>query len=198
MIENLSVEDKPMLNISRNVHFAEDCGKFKNRVEIILRDAFTGEIKDYRNQVNVVTTIGRNFVGDNWIGRSNVYQLDTSSGLIAVGTGSATLAVGQSGLGTEVSQASGGRSVIGTVARANSASGLQLGVTFYSSGANATGINEVGLFGKGYSTDESTLLTPTLAPNTGALVARANVSGTGINKTSSDTLTVNWYLSYAP
>jgi len=178
------------------INVKEDVGRMKNEVEVVLKRG--GEVVSERKQNNLVTTIGRNYVGDAWTGRTDVYALDTGSGFIAVGNGSSILDVSQSGLGNELSQESGGRMLVQSVSRADSASGVEFSCTFSTSGAVGLGIDEVGLFGTGYDTDETTLLTPSLAPDTGALVARAVISGASIDKTESDTMDVSWRLTYAP
>ena len=194
MVELISMGDQLSVSISFSVK--EDV-KPKNFVNIVQHND-DGTIVSERLQNNLVMTIGENYVGDVWRGRSNVYALDTSSGLIAVGTGSTILNAGQSGLNSELLQISGGRMIVDTITRAETGSFLSLACTFNTSGALEDAIAEVGLFGKGYDDDETTLLTPTYAPDTGAMIARAIISGAAITKSDADNMTVTWIFAYAP
>jgi hypothetical protein len=194
MVELISVKDQ--FKFSNNTIFEEEV-KPKNFVNIVQHNR-DGTIVSERLQNNLIMTVGENYVGDVWRGRVNVYALDTASGLIAVGTGSTILNAGQSGLNAELLEISGGRMKVDTVTRADTSSGLSLACTFSTSGALDDAIAEVGLFGKGYDDDETTLLTPTYEPNTGALIARAIISGAAITKSDADEMTVTWYFAYAP
>lgn len=123
-----------------------------------------GQLKDSREGINVVTTVGKEFLAS--FLNSAVAGASTFTGrYVAIGTNSTAEAVGDTGLGTEVSRHTGTASYI-------SGQIFQVRATF-ATGSGTGAIVEYGL----------------LSSNTaGTLIARDTESA--INKGANDTLTV--------
>jgi hypothetical protein len=123
-----------------------------------------GKLKDSREGVNVVTTVGKEFLAS-FLNSAVAGAATFTGNYVAIGTNSTAEAIGDTGLGTEVARHTGTASYI-------SGQIFQVKATF-ATGSGTGAIVEYGL----------------LSSNTaGTLIARDTESA--INKGANDTLTV--------
>ncbi len=151
-----------------------------------------GRLKEIRRSHNTMTTNGINYIADRWRNRSNVKELSTGSGWIAVGCGSGPISAADITLGSEVCWASGGRMKCSSVSRGTTSTQLVCAANFSTSGAIWPTINETGIFVTGYDTTD-TLQVADSGPDTGLMICRATFAD--VNKTGSDTMSVIWKLN---
>ena len=122
-----------------------------------------GRLKERRQLKNLITTTGKNWEAG-YLGDSP----GANMGWIAVGTGTATAALGDTALGTELSRVAAGRSVSGSV------------------------ITYAGTFGAGTATGAITEYGLFNASGSAAGTIFSRVVDSVVNKGASDTLTVSW------
>jgi hypothetical protein len=147
-----------------------DIFKLKANVEVILRDAQSGRIKSIDRYHNLFVTTGKSSVADCLRGSSN-------KGVItycALGTGTNAPASGDVALQTELF-----RKLISTRSVTNNTALFE---TFYTTSEGNGTLREAGLFGDAATGSSAT----------GTLFCRVNITRT---KTSSDTLTIRWYVT---
>ncbi len=159
--------------------------------KIIIRDADTGEIKKTVKFKNIITTPGKFHIVDRLQGRVGVSGADTINGYCALGAGSSTPEAWDSGLDAEISTGPGsGRVSFTSVSRSNQ---TVLCSTFFDTDEGNGTNSEVGLFVTGYDSGGNYLPVSNKA-GSGILFSRAIFSP--ITKTSSETWTVDWEITF--
>lgn len=126
-----------------------------------------GNLKDQRELKNLVVTVGREYIASRMVGTAS-----TVMGYMAIGTGTAAAAAANTTLGTESARTNNA-----WTATANSTSGtVAYAATFGPSVPAAdAAITEAGIFN---------------AASNGTMLCRTTFSA--INKSTADTLTINW------
>jgi hypothetical protein len=150
----------------------QDVIKLRGCLEIALRNA-NGEVTDYRKIDNTIVTVGRRWVLQQ-IASSDINTAQ-SIGFMAVGTGTAAPATGDTALGSESS-----RLAINSFTTSNLTSNppsWRAEASWATNLANTT-LGEVGLF---------------VASAAGTMLGRATFST--INKTTSNTLSISYTVS---
>lgn len=136
----------------------------KGRLEIVVKDETTGEIKDQREVDNLIVTAGKSYIASRMVGTSA-----SVIGYMALGTGTASAVVGDTALGSEIS---GSRTAL---------------TSYTSSGAVATA---VATFGAGVGTGAVTEAGLFNASTAGTMLCRTVFSV--VNKGANDSMTITW------
>lgn len=129
----------------------------------------TGELKDYRQGDNVVTTVGKDFIAS-FLNSATAGAATFTGKYVAIGTNTVAEAAADTSLGTEVSRSTGTASYLaGQI--------FQVKATF-ATGSGTGAITEYGVFSSN---------------SAGTMISRDTEAA--INKSASDTLTVIWQLT---
>lgn len=137
------------------------------KLNIIVRDTITGEIKVDTTIDNLVVTVGKNFIASRMAGTSSAVM-----GWMAIGTSSTSPVVGNTTLGTELAR------VATTVSGGTPTSNTVLYTATFPAGTGTGALQEAGIFN---------------ANSAGTMLSRTTYSV--INKGALDDMTINWTIT---
>ncbi len=159
---------------------------YDNYVRVFINGELVDEVH------NEITTVGRNWIGDRFRGRVGVSGIDTTNCYLAIGYSGGATTADMSALVDEAPIGSIGRTLIGSTYRDVTGSTIYITTWFYTSGGLGP-IQELGLFGTGYASDEVTHKPVSVEAGSGLLIARAIKDVT--NHNNGDNCSVEWRMT---